>query len=121
MVGAYFGETVCQTLGGNWKVETNDPDQWRVVLPGGLSFAPVPLALAAIVEDESGPGNPDFQAAPGLMVELEQIMSGMGTVTTREYFTLSCRYDTLEHLQETLLAIAADKQQKSKEKTPSVN
>ncbi len=121
MVGAYFGETVCQALGGTWKVETSEPDQWRVVLPGGLSFAPVPLALSAIVEDESGPGNPDFQAAPGLMVELERIMSGLGTVTQREYFTLSCRYDTLEHLQETLLALAAERQKKSEEPPPTAN
>jgi len=115
MVGAYFGETVCQSLGGKWKVETSDPEQWRVILPGGLSFAPVPLALGAILEDESGSGNPDFQAAPALMVELERVMSGMGTVTAREYFTLSCRYDSLEHLQETLLALAADRKKNSDE------
>lgn len=114
MVGAYFGETICQCLGGTWKVETNDPEQWRIVLPGGLSFAPVPLALSAILEDENGPGNPSFQAAPGIMVEFERIMQGMGNVSRREYYTLSCRYDTLEHLQETLLALAADKQSKNK-------
>ncbi len=119
MVGSYYGETVCQTMGGTWKVETNDPQQWRVVLPGGLSFAPVPLALSAILEDESGMGDPDFQAVPALMVELERVMEGMGTVTRYEYFSLSCRYDTLEHLQESLLALASDRKEKSTSNLPN--
>jgi hypothetical protein len=113
MVGAYFGETVRKCHGGRWKSETEDPAQWRVVMPGGLSFSPVRLALAAILEDEREEGNPDFQAPPLLMAELERSMERMGAVTTREYYALSCRFDTLEHLQEVMLAFAADQQKKS--------
>ena len=109
MTGAYFGETVRQCLGGSWKSETEDPAQWRIVLPGGLSFSPVRLALAAILESETGEGNADFQAPPQLMAELESALEHMGTVTEREYYTLSCRFDTLEHLQEVMLAVAASR------------
>ncbi len=113
MAGAYFGETVRQCHGGSWASETEDPAQWRVVLPGGLSFSPVRLALSAILNDESGDGNPEFRAPPKLMSELENTLERMGTVTTREYYSLSCRYDTLEHLQEVMLAFAADQQKKN--------
>lgn len=113
MTGAYFGETVRLCHGGIWKSETEDPAQWRIVLPGGLSFSPVRMALAAINNDETGEGNPDFQAPPLLMSELENTLSRMGSVTTREYYTLSCRFDTLEHLQEVMLAFAADQQKKN--------
>jgi hypothetical protein len=113
MAGAYFGETVRQCHGGSWATETEDPAQWRVVMPGGLSFSPVRLALAAILNDESGEGNPDFQAPPRLMSELENTLARMGTVTTREYYSLSCRFDTLEHLQEVMLAFAAELSQKN--------
>ena len=114
MTGAYFGETVRRCHGGSWKLDTDDPAQWRIVMPGGLSFSPVRLALAAILKDEEGDGNPDFQAPPLLMAELENTLSRMGSVTEREYYTLSCRFDTLEHLQEALLAFAAEEQKKKK-------
>ena len=114
MVGSYFGETVRRCHGGRWKTEGEDPASWRIVMPGGLSFSPVRLALAAILEDESGEGNPDFQAPPLLMAELEKTLERMGAVTSREYYALSCRFDTLEHLQEVMLAFAAEQEQKSK-------
>jgi len=110
MIGSYFGEAVRQTIGGQWKVEEDDPASWRIVLPGGLSFSPVRLTLAAILRDEEGEGNADFQAPPKLMLVLEESMERMGSVSRHEYFTLSCRFDTLEHLQEVLLAAAADMQ-----------
>jgi len=106
MAGSYFGETVRQSLGGQWKVEEDDPASWRIVLPGGLSFSPVRLALAAILLDELGEGNGDFQAPPKLMVVLEEAMERLGSVGRKDYFSLCCRFDTLEHLQEILLAVA---------------
>ena len=119
MTGAYFGETVRQCHGGTWTSDTEDPAQWRVVMPGGLSFSPVRLALSAILNDESGDGNPDFQAPPKLMNELENTLERMGTVTTHEYYTLSCRFDTLEHLQEVMLAFAAEQQKKKNDSLPN--
>ncbi|MCP4446894.1 MAG: hypothetical protein GY811_16320 [Myxococcales bacterium] len=112
MTGSYFGEAVRQTLGGAWKVEDEDPASWRIVLPGGLSFSPVRLALSAILLDEEGEGNGDFQAPPKLMAALTEAMERMGSVGAADYFTLSCRFDTLEHLQEVILAVADSLQKK---------
>ena len=117
MAGAYFGETVRQCHGGSWKSDGEDPAGWRIVLPAGLSFSPVRMALAAILGDESGEGSPDFQAPPLLMAKLEEAMERMGTVSAHEYYTLSCRYDTLEHLQEVMLAVAATLQEQAKSLT----
>ncbi len=115
MTGSYFGEAVRQTLGGQWKVEDEDPANWRIVLPGGLSFSPVRLALSAILLDEEGEGNGDFQAPPKLMDALTEAMERMGSVGRNDYFTLSCRFDTLEHLQEVMLAFA-DKLRKERDR-----
>ncbi len=114
MTGSYFGEAVRQSLGGQWKVEDDDPASWRIVLPGGLSFSPVRLALAAILLDEDGEGNGDFQAPPKLMEALTEAMGRLGSVGRNDYFTLSCRFDTLEHLQEVMLAFA-DKLRKERD------
>ena len=43
--GAYFGEVVRRTLGGQWIFDDDSPTTWRLVLPTGLSF--VPAALVA--------------------------------------------------------------------------
>lgn len=112
MTGSYFGEAVRQSLGGAWKVEDEDPANWRIVLPGGLSFSPVRLAFSAILLDEEGEGNGDFQAPPKLMDALTEAMDRMGAVGEADYYTLSCRYDTLEHLQEVMLAVADSLQKK---------
>ncbi len=106
MTGSYFGEAVRQSLGGSWKVEDDDPTNWRIVLPGGLSFSPVRLAFAAILRDEDGEGNGDFQAPPKLLQALTEALERTGSVGEADYYTLSCRFDTLEHLQEVMLATA---------------
>lgn len=114
MAGAYFGETLRKAFGGQWKVESLDPGTWRVVLTGGLSFRPVSLALGAIQESEEEDAHGDFSAPPGLMEVLQEAIGRLGSVSEFEYYTLSCRYDTLEHLQEVLLAVAANRLEQQK-------
>lgn len=46
--GAYFGEVVRRRLGGSWHLPSSDPGTWRLVLPSGLWFFPVAMAMAAI-------------------------------------------------------------------------
>ena len=55
--GAYFGEVVRRRLGGSWHLPSADPASWRMVLPTGLWFYPVAVAMAAIL-------GPDSDASP---------------------------------------------------------
>jgi hypothetical protein len=108
MAGAYFGEVVRARLGGSWRLDDDDPGTWRLTLPGGLSFLPARLAMAAIVLSEDGEGDPEFSVPAKILPHLEAALERMAPMSTTEYYALSTRYDTLEHLQEVLLAVAAE-------------
>ncbi len=104
--GAYFGEVVRRRLGGTWDLSTGEPDSWRIVLPTGLSFAPAGVVAEAIGRDEAIiPAN--FDAPPRLRPHLESTLERMGEVTLETFYSLCGRLDTLEHVQDVLLAIAA--------------
>ena len=38
--GAYFGEVVRRRLGGRWDVTAESAQDWRMILPTGVSFSP---------------------------------------------------------------------------------
>jgi hypothetical protein len=105
-VGAYFGEVVRLTLGGEWLIATSDPGTWRMVLPGGLSFAPTAMALAAIRRNEDEL-DAALLAPPKMRPHLEDAIERMGETSEDDYYSLCGRFDTIEHLQTVLLAIAA--------------
>jgi hypothetical protein len=101
-VGAYFGEAVRRNLGGTWTSRDAGPDSWQLTLPGGLTFSPAAMVLAAITRRDDG----EFSGPPKLLEAVGEVLGGMAGVTEEEYFSLGGRYDTLEHLQSVLLAIA---------------
>lgn len=105
--GAYFGEVVRRHLGGRWDLSSGDPTTWRVILPTGLSFAPAGVVAEAIALDDDVELSSAFDAPPKLQPHLEQALERMGEVTLETYYSLCGRLDTLEHLQDVLLAVAA--------------
>jgi len=105
--GAYFGEVVRRALGGTWSSTQGDPGQWRLVLPGGLSFVPAGMTMAAVRKSDDGGLETKLSAPTPMQSVLEEALERMGALTEAEYFTLGCRFDTLEHLQSVLLACAA--------------
>lgn len=104
--GAYFGEVVRRLLGGRWELG-EDPKLWRLVLPAGISFAPAGLAASAIVQSELGDLDTALDAPPRMKPYLEQALERMGGVSEEAYFSLSGRLDTIEHLHEVLVSVAA--------------
>lgn len=104
--GAYFGEVVRRHLGGRWELG-EEPKTWRVVLPAGLSFAPAGLAAATIVQSELGDLDTELDAPPRMKTYLQQALERMGDVSEEAYFSLSGRLDTIEHLHEVLVTVAA--------------
>jgi hypothetical protein len=105
--GAYFGEVVRRRLGGRWDVTADDATEWRVYLPTGLNFSPAGFAAAAIVQADLDDLDSEFDAPPRMRPYIAQALARMGEVTLDEYYSLCGRLDTLEHVHEVLVAVAA--------------
>ncbi|HET6612809.1 MAG TPA: hypothetical protein VFG83_12505 [Kofleriaceae bacterium] len=105
VAGVYFGEVVRRRLGGTWQADDPDPGGWRVVLPGGLVVAPMAAAEAAITRDQ--PATAVLSGPPTILAAAEEVLERMAAVSDEVYFSLSGRFDTLEHVHETLVATAA--------------
>jgi hypothetical protein len=107
--GAYFGEVVRRRLGGRW--ETGDEGgkdvEWRVVLPTGLNFAPAGFVAAAIAMADLDDLDTEIDAPPRMRPYLQRALERMGEVSIEDYYSLCGRLDTLEHLHEVLVAVAA--------------
>lgn len=105
--GAYFGEVVRLRLGGRWDTSSDEVTEWRVVLPTGVNFSPAGFVAAAIVRAELDDLDTSLDAPPRMRPYLEQTLARMGEVTLDDYYSLCGRLDTLEHVHEVLVAVAA--------------
>ena len=104
--GAYFGEVVRRRLGGRWEVSGEEVD-WRIVLPTGLNFSPAGFVAAAIAQADLDDLDSEFDAPPRMRPYLADALQRMGDVTEDEFYSLCGRLDTLEHVHEVLVAVAA--------------
>ncbi len=114
--GAYFGEVVRRTLGGRWELPPVAADDkhartgaegWRMVLPTGISFSPTGFVAAAIARSDLADLDTEMTAPPRILPHLEQALARMGELTVEDYYSLCGRLDTLEHVHEVLVAVAA--------------
>jgi hypothetical protein len=104
--GAYFGEVVRRRLGGRWEIGGDDA-AWRVVLPTGLNFAPAGFVAAAIAQADLDDLDSEFDAPPRMRPFVQRALERMGEVSVEDYYSLCGRLDTLEHVHEVLVAVAA--------------
>src|SRR5262245_31928548 len=104
--GAYFGEVVRRRLGGRWEMGGDDVE-WRVVLPTGLNFAPAGFVAAAIAMADLDDLDSEFDAPPRMRPYVQRALERMGEVSVEDYYSLCGRLDTLEHVHEVLVAVAA--------------
>jgi hypothetical protein len=105
--GAYFGEVVRRRLGGRWDMTADDALGWRMVLPTGIHFSPAGFVAAAIVQGELDDVDTALDAPPRTRPHLERALERMGEVTVDDFYSLCGRLDTLEHVHEVLVAVAA--------------
>jgi hypothetical protein len=122
--GAYFGEVVRRRLGGRWEIPAPEDKagngngnghavppieaaDWRVVLPTGLSFSPAGFVAAAIAKADLDDFDSEIDAPPRMRPYVQQALARMGEVSIEEYYSLCGRLDTLEHVHEVLVAVAA--------------
>jgi len=104
--GAYFGEVVRRQMGGRWELSEKDIE-WRMVLPTGLNFAPAGFVAAAIAQADLDDIDSELDAPPRMKPHVQQALSRMGEVSIDDYYSLCGRLDTLEHIHEVLVAVAA--------------
>ena len=104
--GAYFGEVVRQRLGGRWELADQEAE-WRIVLPTGLNFSPVGFVAAAIARADLEDLDSEIAAPPRMLPYVQRTLARMGEVTIEDYYSLCGRLDTLEHVHEVLVAVAA--------------
>jgi hypothetical protein len=104
--GAYFGEVVRKHLGGRWEI-SGDEVEWRIVLPTGINFSPAGFVAAAIARADLDDLDSEITAPPRMVPYLQQALARMGEVSVDEYYSLCGRLDTLEHVHEVLVAVAA--------------
>jgi hypothetical protein len=104
--GAYFGEVVRRRMGGRWELSTEDVE-WRIVLPTGLNFAPMGFVAAAIAQADLDDLDSEFDAPPRMKPYVQRALERMGEVSLEDYYSLCGRLDTLEHVHEVLVAVAA--------------
>ncbi len=103
---AYFGEVVRNVLGGRWELGDAEPE-WRVFLPTGLNFSPAGFVAAAIAQADLEDFDSEINAPGRMLPYVQQALGRMGELTVEEYYSLCGRLDTLEHLHEILVAVAA--------------
>jgi hypothetical protein len=104
--GAYFGEVVRKHLGGRWEIAGKEVE-WRVVLPTGINFSPAGFVAAAIARADLDDLDSEIAAPPRMVPYLQQTLARMGEVSVDDYYSLCGRLDTLEHVHEVLVAVAA--------------
>ena len=116
--GAYFGEVVRRRLGGRWDTSAEDVMEWRIWLPTGVNFSPIGFVAAAIVRTDLDDLDTGLDAPPRMLPYVEQTLARMGEVTEDDYYSLCGRLDTLEHVHEVLVAVAAKLMGKEKGEDP---
>ena len=104
--GAYFGEVVRQRLGGRWELGEQEAE-WRMVLPTGLNFSPAGFVAAAIARADLEDLDSEIAAPPRMLPYVQRALARMGEVSIDDYYSLCGRLDTLEHVHEVLVAVAA--------------
>lgn len=104
--GAYFGEVVRRRLGGRWELG-EDQKSWRLWLTTGLNFSPAGFVAAAIAQADLEDLESEFDAPERMRPHIELALARMSDVSFQDYYSLCGRLDTLEHVHEVLVAVAA--------------
>jgi hypothetical protein len=103
---AYFGEVIRQRLGGRWELGDQEAE-WRVVLPTAIHFSPAGFVATAIARADLDDRDSEIGAPPRMQPYLQDALARMGEVTVDDYYSLCGRLDTLEHVHEVLVNVAA--------------
>jgi hypothetical protein len=127
--GAYYGDLVAREIGGTWIGDGQDPSRLRMLIkPQFLYFAPVAQALEIVRElagVDATPATSDDAAVdpidatfharanqdgtgPDDATWIAQRLAELPPVAGEEYYSLTCRFETLQLVLEMLAHKHAD-------------
>jgi hypothetical protein len=102
-VGAYFGEVVRRRFGAHWKVESDDPTEWKLLLSRVyLSFNPIAIAREAILEGDAEGWSSHFKTDPSEKDVVMKKLAKLPPVPEEEYYLPTTRFDVLQMVHDAL-------------------
>ena len=105
-VGAYFGEVIRQTFGGEWFAD-GDHGGWRLYFSNVyLAFNPIGMAREAITMREEAGWHAHLELDPGEREIIEQRLAVIPEVDEEEYYLPTTQLEVLTIVVETLRATA---------------
>lgn len=108
-VGAYFGEVVRRRFGGEWRL-VGEPAAWRlVVAEGAVSFSPVGMAAAAMLQDDVEGYDAELVIDPAHREAVASALEHTAPVTAEYFYSLTGRFETVQHVLDLLAAIRASR------------
>ncbi len=108
--GAYFGEVVRRTLGGEWEDrEDQAPIDWQLRLSGGVTITPGGVAALAILQAESEGVDGEYEVPKAARDLVEDALAARGAVPEDEFFSLSGRLEVLMFVVDLVVGSAAPK------------
>jgi hypothetical protein len=109
-VGAYFGEVIRRTLGGDWDDrEDQAPIDWKLQLTGGVTVVPGGMAALAILQAESEDLDGGFEVPESSRDLVEDALSARGAVPEDEFYSLSGRLEVLMFVVDLVVGNSAAK------------
>jgi hypothetical protein len=78
-----------------------------MVLPTGLNFSPLGFVASAIAQGDVAEFDSELDTPARMRPYVEQALARMGELPVDDYYSLCGRLDTIEHLHEVLVAVAA--------------
>ncbi|HEY3357393.1 MAG TPA: hypothetical protein VGQ83_29350 [Polyangia bacterium] len=110
-VGAYFGEVLRRRFGGRWRLE-GDPVKWRLELQdGAVTVAPIALAFTAIISEDAESLDTEMHvASPEERQTVGEALERTAPVSAEYFYSLTGRFETIEHTLDLIAAIRAQKQ-----------
>ena len=96
--GAYFGEILRRSIGGNWHIhDKDDPFSWELRFTScPLSLFPALIALEVISKGSMGTEHATMIVAPSREALLLELLERSPKLTEEEYFSFSGRIDAIQ-------------------------
>ena len=104
-MGTYFGEALRRDMDGHWDLtEGQEPNQWILDLPQGISLRPVGMAAEALALDEVEGYDGAIYVPDDQVSVLRAVLEAQDPLPPEQYYALSTRFEVIQKVTEALAA-----------------